>query len=207
MKWSIIGACGFVVTAGLFNIEMGSRRHFACAVCRLGRHDLTFLGLTRSTYEANECSEYYRRNVEPTHAHRWANSGCSSLLNAWGQRIGFACGRSSPIFRVPVGCQLAFYRHVEKPLEYKPLFLRLGDPEFCDVRLGPEAENQGDLLAHAICEWGFADFPGTWDGYWTLYYAKHVSDSQAWQAEGKQVRFREWKNGRKEQVGGARESP
>ncbi len=62
---------GSFVVVGIGSREAGFAMSYTCVLCRLGRVDKTVFGSTRSTFYENECSRWYPKNVEPSHAHIW----------------------------------------------------------------------------------------------------------------------------------------
>lgn len=194
-----------VVVAGILvgvlgSVEVGTGRSFTCVLCRLGRYDTTMFGLVRSSFHENECSRWYRANVEPNHAHVWEPGTCTALLNGLGRPMGVGCSPGRyPIRLLPSATQMRVYQHFTDPRKAKDLFANLTDARTHDDRLDEHDESKGHLIVRAIEEWEVAGFPGTWDAWWKGSWAKHVAEHEEWLVwlhSDSGLNFWEWKERR-----------
>ena len=87
----VVGFIGSVVLLLLFAADAGSHSYSTCVLCRLNRNDRRFFGVTRSSYEENDCTRWYHAHVDTAHAHIRDPGSCTTLLNGIGIPIGVRC--------------------------------------------------------------------------------------------------------------------
>ncbi len=191
---------GLAALLCLASTQAGSRTTSTCVVCRLFRTETVFLGVRRQTDTASECSTWYREHVEPDHIHIWQRSSCTALLNGFGQRRGFACGRSGSIFQLPPVVQVEIYQHFKDPMMAKEIFANLADEKTSRERLDEDDAPRGDLIVSSLFEWANAGFPVTWEDWWDRWWKLHVAEHEqilAWHISKDGLSFSAWKEKRK----------
>lgn len=191
----------FIGWAIVTGVEV-SRLNHTCAICRQYRLDTTCFGMTRSTYSDTECSRWYAAEVEPVHAHVWQSSTCcySSDLFGGARSVGCSPGRFTMMLLSP-DTQLEVYQHFKDPLEAKKLFVSLADPKISEDRLDGDFRDRGHLTVDALQQWEAAGFPGTWDEWWTQFYAKHAEEHKewlVWMNADSNMNFWDWRKQKKE---------
>jgi hypothetical protein len=170
-----------ILVGVLGSVEVGTRRSFTCVLCRLDRCDTMMFGVVRSSLYENECSRWYRANVEPSHAHVWEPGTCTTLLNVFGQPMGVGCRPGHyPIRLLPPATQMRVYQHISDRRNAKDLFANLTDAKTHDDRLDEHDESKGHLIVRAIEEWENAGFPDTWEAWWKRWWDKHVAEHKEW---------------------------
>jgi hypothetical protein len=186
-RWNRIVIVVVAIFVGVFlvlvfgSVKAGTSRSVTCVICRLGRTETTLFGWKRSTYQENECSLWYPKNVEPTHTHIWEEGTCTTLLNALGQPIGVGCRPGHyPILGLSPSTQMSVYKHFEDRQEAKELFSNLTDAKTYDDRLDEHDESNGHLIVSSIEDWQIAGFPGTWDEWWHRWWKNHVAEHNEW---------------------------
>lgn len=198
-----LGGC---IALGLLTIGIGSciqvsRLRHTCVICRLYRVDTMCLGLTHSAYSETDCSLWYSAHVEPMHAHVWERGTCSYMSNLLGYSFGVGCSPGRfPIVLLSPTTQLKVYQCFRDPLEAKALFADLTDSKTHDDRLDEDDVDRGHLTVEAIKAWEVAGFPGTWNEWWSRFYAKHVEEHTqwlTWRDADTGLNFREWQRQRK----------
>jgi hypothetical protein len=145
---ALLGACW---------LGLGSRsvRRFTCAVCREGKVESRFLGLSWASQAETDCSRWYRDNVEPTHPHAWAAHASCQRIGIPGLSSGFACSMGSPIAGLSERVQVHIYEHFQDRLEAKRLFLSVA--------------RRDDMSGHrweVLMAWVNANYPGNWQDWW-----------------------------------------
>ena len=153
-RWCRYIGLAFVVLLGssLLGFPGCSRTPYTCAVCREDRVDHRWFGLEWSDQEDSECSRWYQSNVEPAHAHCWAERTHCRRFGIPGLYSGYACFVGGPITGLSKSVQIDIYKHFENRIEAKQLFVRLG---------------QGDYRPwDALMGWVDAGYPGTWHDWW-----------------------------------------
>jgi hypothetical protein len=172
---------GGLVFLALGSIEAGSSLSHTCVLCRLGRVDTTWFGLTRSTFHENECSRWYAANVEPNHTHIWERGTCETILNGLAQPVGVGCRPGHyPIRLLDPSTQMHAYQHFHDRQKAKDLFRNLTDAKTFDDRLEEDFQSKGHLIVRSMEEWEVAGFPGTWDDWWSRWWEKHVAEHNEW---------------------------
>src|SRR5262249_42856571 len=157
--------------------EPGASLSYTCMLCRLGRVDTTWFGLSRSSLFEIGCSRWYPANVEPGHTHIWERGTCETLLNWLAQPVGGACRRGHyPIHRLDPSTQKRVYEHFQDRQKAKELFGGLTDEKTHNDRLDEDDESKGHLIVRSISEWEIAGFPGTWDDWWKRSRENHVAE-------------------------------
>jgi hypothetical protein len=157
----LIGLAFFTwLGSSMLGVSGCSRRSYTCAVCREEKVDQRFLILGWSERTETDCSEWYRGNVEPSHAHAWAARGYCRRFGIPGLGGGFACSMGTPIAGLSRSWQIKIYQHFDDRLEAKRLFMRLG-----------RWDNESHVLLNALMEWSNADYPGTWHDWWEKHRA------------------------------------
>ena len=153
-RWLKLLGLAFVVWLGssILGLQGCSRIPYTCAVCREDRVDHNWFGLRWSDREETDCSRWYQSNVEPAHAHCWAECSHCRRFGIPGLYTGYGCIIGGPITGLSRMVQIEIYQHFENRLEAKQLFVRIG---------------QGDSHAwDALMEWVDAGYPGTWHDWW-----------------------------------------
>ena len=169
----------FILTVASF-VQV-SRLSQTCVACRLTRVDATCFGLTRTTYEENECSRWFSGHVEPMHDHLWERGTCQYTSNLLGMPVSVGCRPGHyPIRLLDPSTQMLVYQHFKDPLEAKKLFESLTDEKTHDDRLDEDDEDRGHLTVSALQAWEAEGFPGTWEERWSRFYAKHVEEHKEW---------------------------
>lgn len=190
---------GGVVLLMLGSLEAGSSSSYTCVLCRLYKVETTLYGFTHSTYDENECSLWYPRNIEPTHAHIWEPGTCRTLLNGLALPIGVGCSVGHyPIRLLDPSTQLKVYQHFKDRQAARTLFSGLTDAKTYNDRL-EEDDPKGRLIVRSIQEWEIAGFPGNWDEWWGPWWDKHVAEHKeflAWAHADSKLGFDEWKKRR-----------
>jgi hypothetical protein len=131
-----------------------SNRRYTCAVCREGKVESRLLGLSWASQHETDCSQWYRENVEPSHAHAWAGRGYCQPMGFLGLG-GVACSIGSRITMLSESEQVKIYEHFENRLEAKQIFMRLA-----------RRDDEDDELYIALLRWIDQDYPGTWHDWW-----------------------------------------
>lgn len=191
----------FLVMLALSSCPGVSRLSYTCVICRLGRVDSDYLGFTHSRYFENECSRLYASHVEPTHEHVWKPGTCRYTSNLLGQPLSVGCS----IDHVRIGSlspstQIRVYQHFPDPLEAKKLFASLIDAKLSNDRIDEYDEGRGQLTIDALRAWDEAGFPGTWEAWWTQFYARHVEEHREHMTRlhsDSGMNFRDWQEQRK----------
>ncbi len=190
----ILGGVSFL-TFG--SIEAGRSSSYTCILCRLSKFKTSLYGFSHSTYDENECSLWYARNVEPAHAHIWDQGTCERLLNGFGLPIGWACSSSRyAIHALAPSTQMNVYQHFQDRAAARALFSGLTDAKSQNDRLDQEDETKGRLIVRSIQDWEIAGFPGTWDDWWCQWWEKHVAERNewiAWTHAESNLNFQEWR--------------
>ncbi len=191
------GLVAFVVASSIRITRLG----YTCAVCRLTRLDAKGLGLTYSTYYPNACSQWYPKHVEPVHSHIWEAGTCQYTRTLMGTPLSVSCSSGHyPIQLLPPSTQMRAYQHFKNPLLAKALFESLTDEKTLNDRLDEDDEDRGSLTVTALIKWEAAAFPGTWEEWWTKFYAKHVEEHKEWMTwvrSDSGTSFWEWQKQRK----------
>jgi hypothetical protein len=192
---------GSLLVMALGFLEAGTSTNYTCLLCRLGRVDTTWFGLTHSTFHENECSHWYPENVEPSHVHLWEPGTCVTLLNGFAQPIGVGCRPGQyPIRLLYPSTQLHVYQHFQDLGKAKGLFSGLADERSHDDRLDEHDQSRGHLIVESNRECEAAGFPDTWDDWWGRWWDKHVAEHQEWLAwlhSDSHMSFWEWKDRQK----------
>jgi hypothetical protein len=163
----VIGFIGSVVLLLLATADAGSRSDSTCVLCRLNRIDTRFFGVTRSSYEENDCTRWYHAHVDPAHAHIWERGSCTTLLNGIGIPIGVRCAAGYfPILSLDPSTQLRVYQHFPDPKRAKALFASLTHERADRERRERGVESTGELIVRALNDWDASGFPGSWDDWW-----------------------------------------
>lgn len=164
MRRKIGRVARWVVGIGALALGLGfvlpcSRTTQTCVVCRAYRVEESYAFIPRTREIPTECSGWYAKHVEPTHAHRWTRSTCTRFGSLIGTG-GFACGPLSPICKFRPDFQLDVYRHMD-PRDARELFLELADlPD-------PAGEwDEASLRLGALYGWADAGYPGRWADWW-----------------------------------------
>ncbi len=140
---------------GFFGTPICSRCPYECAVCRLKRVERSCSGLTWTQLKENECSRWYRNNIEPSHSHFWMEG---THCRRFGIPIiygGYSCRIGNPLTGLPLGLQIKIYKTFKDRLEAKQLFIRLA-----------QLDKQSFNIWKPMMEWIDAGLPGTWDDWW-----------------------------------------
>ncbi|WP_406694611.1 hypothetical protein V5E97_26435 [Singulisphaera sp. Ch08] len=178
-----------------------TRRAKTCVICRLNRVDSTYGPLPISRLHETNCSRWYAAHVEPEHSHIWEHGTCLYESDLYGTWRAFSCRPGHyPIFMLPTETQMRVYQHFKNPLDAKTLFANLTDAKTYNNRLDQDDEDRGHLTVRAMSEWESAGFPGTWDDWWSRFYARHVSERKEfveWINSDSKVGFGEWRRQRK----------
>jgi hypothetical protein len=197
--WRIILAIvvgGFLVLV-LGSFEAGSSVSYTCVLCRLGRVEKTMFGLKSPSFCENECSQWYPKNVEPSHTHIWERGTCMTLLNGFAHPMGVGCRPGHyPIRLLSPSTQMNVYLHLKDRQKAKELFSNLTDAKTHDDRLDVDDESKGHLIVSSIKEWEVAGFPDTWDDWWNRWWDKHVAEQKErmdWIHSDSNTSFPEWK--------------
>jgi hypothetical protein len=151
LLWTLAAVLGWCV----LGLATPSRRPFICSVCRVERVDHRWLGLRWSDLEENECSRWYREQVERSHAHSWVQRGYCRRIGIPFLSGGYACVIGGPITGLSRRVQVDIYRHFDDPLEAKALFVRLG-----------AMDGEGSRMWTALMGWVDEGYPGTWHDWW-----------------------------------------
>jgi hypothetical protein len=172
-----------------------------CVICRLVRVETTRSGLKRLTFDENECSRWYPKNVEPNHTHIWERGTCTTILDDSGRAIGHGCRPGHyPIWLLPPSTQMNVYEHFKDRQKAKELFSNLTDAKTYSDRLDEHDESRGHLIVKSITEWEAAGFPGIWDDWWNQWWEKHVAEHKEWLAwlrSDSKTSFWDWKKRQK----------
>jgi hypothetical protein len=204
--WYIIIIIAALILGGFLVVDLrsrvaGSSTTYTCVVCRLGQVEKTVLALKSSSFYENECSRWYQQNVEPNHTHIWERGTCTKMLNGFGQSMGFACMPGHfPIWMLSPSTQMNVYQHFNDRRKAKELYTNLTDAKTHHDRLDEQDESKGDLIVKSMTEWEAAEFPGTWDDWWTRWWDKHVAERKEWLEwlhSGCKISFWEWKDRQK----------
>jgi hypothetical protein len=173
----VVGFIGSVVLLLLSAADAGSRSYSTCVLCRLNRNDTRFFGVTRSSYEENDCTRWYHAHVDPAHAHIWERGSCTTLLNGIGIPIGVRCAAGYfPILSLDPSTQLRVYQHFPDPKRAKALFASLTHEKADRQRREQGVESTGVLIVRALNDWDTAGFPKSWDDWSDRWWQEHVKE-------------------------------
>lgn len=178
-----------------------SRRAETCVICRLDKVISTYGPIPVTTLEETDCSLWYVVHVEPVHTHIWERSHgvYESGILGMGRSIGCRIGHC-PIYKLPISTQIRVYQQFKNPLIAKSLFANLTDAKSYNDRLDKDDEDRGHLTVRAMSEWEAAGFPGTWDDWWSRFYANHVAERKEyieWFNSDSKMGFDEWRRQRR----------
>jgi len=154
---------------------VSSTSPFTCGVCRLERVDSTYFGFADSTFHENECSRWFRAQVDSAHRHTW-DRGVVRGYSLIGLPVYVVTDCYSPRFTalsLTSSTQLAFCRRVEDPMEAVHLFESMADASMDEDR---SAGSAYESTLEAIKAWEAEGFPGTWKEWLSTYGAYHVGE-------------------------------
>jgi hypothetical protein len=174
-----VGVVAVLLVLGMF--VPVTRLRQTCVVCRLTRLDSTYGPIPRSRFYENDCSRWYAAHIEPRHPHVWERGTCVYETDLYGFPRSVGCSPGQfPIHMLSSDTQMRVYQHFKNPLDAKILFTNLTDAKTYNDRLDEEDEDKGHLIVRAMQEWDSAGYPGTWDDWWSRFYARHVEEHTQW---------------------------
>lgn len=101
-----------------------------CALCRQVRTEYHSMGRTwRTTYRANDCTDFYATHIESKHQHVWVRAGTTVGKNLYGYVRWIADGEPPGyvIWRISPEEYIEMYRRIDDPKESKRVFKRIAE--------------------------------------------------------------------------------
>jgi hypothetical protein len=183
-----------IIAAGLAFIRYspaGYSQGASCALCRMGRSDMTLFGSPRTTYHENDFSRWYAARIEPRHTHIWEPYSNVAELNAFGKTIGGGTGRhaSIPIRLLSESEHRRFLEHVTNPVALEDLFAEVHASAAKAVD-DPIEDGKGFVIVDAIRHWQWAGYPGNWDDWWARWW----DDWASWMKSPGNRDFSRWQD-------------
>ena len=153
--------CAVVVGALLF-VPVVKKDYFSCAICGMQHRETSFAGFRfAAADEETDCSNWYRKNVEPRHEHLWIRATWSEAYGLCGvPRIGsnFAHRADGPIIRFGSQERMLIYQHCPDPELARAAFVRLSRWE---AHTTEKREKQREIELN-LAEWVESSFQGPW---------------------------------------------